>query len=35
MPAEPKRTVKLPHNIIMENRKKLMITGVSEVDSFD
>ena len=22
MPAEPKRTVKLPHNIIMENRKK-------------
>ena len=32
---EEKRTVKLPHNIIMENRKKVMITGVSQVDSFD
>lgn len=32
---EEKRTVKLPHNIIMENRKKVMITGISQVDSFD
>ncbi len=33
--AEEKRTIKLPHNIVLENRKALMITGVSEVDSFD
>ena len=32
---EEKRAVKLPHNIIMEDRKSLMITGVSDVDSFD
>ena len=30
-----KRTIKLPHNIVMEDRKSLMITGVSDVDSFD
>ena len=34
MPEE-KRTIKLPHNIVMEDRKTLMITGVSDVDSFD
>ncbi|MBQ2676344.1 MAG: sporulation protein YabP [Clostridia bacterium] len=33
--SEEKRTVKLPHNLIMENRAKLNITGVSQVDSFD
>ncbi len=32
---EEKRTAKLPNNIIMENRKKVMISGVSRVDSFD
>ena len=29
------KTIKMPHNIVMEGRKKLMITGVTEVDSFD
>ena len=33
--TEEKRSVKLPHNVIMEDRKSLMITGVSDVDSFD
>ena len=33
--AEEKRTVKMPHNVILEDRKSLMITGVSDVDSFD
>ena len=33
--GEEKRTVKLPHNICMEERAKLMISGVREVDSFD
>ena len=32
---EEKRAVKLPHNIILEDRKTLMVTGVSDVDSFD
>ena len=32
---EEKRGIKLPHNIVMEDRKTLMITGVSDVDSFD
>ena len=33
--AEEKRSIKLPHNLVMEDRKTLMITGVSDVDSFD
>lgn len=33
--ADDKRTVKMPHNVILEDRKTLMITGVSDVDSFD
>lgn len=33
--AEEKKAAKLPHNIIMENRKKLRISGVEDVDSFD
>ena len=34
MPDE-KRPAKLPHNLILEDRKSLMVTGVSDVDSFD
>lgn len=33
--AEEKRTIKLPHNVILEDRKSLTVTGVSDVDSFD
>ncbi|MDR1892028.1 MAG: sporulation protein YabP [Oscillospiraceae bacterium] len=33
--TEEKRSIKLPHNLVMEDRKTLMITGVSDVDSFD
>lgn len=33
--VDEKRTVKLPHSLILENRKSLTITGVSDVDSFD
>lgn len=29
------KTVKMPHSLILENRKKLTATGVSNVDSFD
>lgn len=32
---EDKRTVKLPHNIILEDRKNLTVTGVIDIDSFD
>lgn len=32
---DDKRVVKSPHNLILEDRKALMITGVSDVDSFD
>ena len=32
---EEKRTVKLPHNIIMENCKDLTVTGVTDIDRFD
>lgn len=30
-----KNTVKIPHCVSMEDREKLFITGVSDVDSFD
>lgn len=33
--AEEKKTVKAPHNLILENRRSLTATGVSNVDSFD
>ena len=33
--VDEKRTVKLPHSLILENRKSLTVTGVSDVDSFD
>lgn len=32
---EKENIAKLPHNIIMENRKLLTISGVDDVDSFD
>lgn len=32
---EERNPVKLPHNVILEDRKKLMVSGVSDVDSFD
>ena len=33
--AEEKKTAKLPHTLILENRKALTVSGVSDVDSFD
>lgn len=33
--AEDKRMVNRTHNIIMENRKTLSVSGVSDVDRFD
>ena len=33
--VEGKSTVRGPHNIIMENRETLNVSGVNEVDSFD
>jgi len=30
-----KKAIKMPHNVIMENREKLNISGVNDVDSFD
>lgn len=32
---EEKKTIKLPHNVILEERKNLTVSGVSDVDSFD
>lgn len=34
MPEE-NRVLKMHHNIIMENRKSLTVTGVMDIDSFD
>lgn len=33
--AEEKRIIKLPHNLILEDRHSLNVSGVSDVDSFD
>lgn len=33
--TEEKRSIKAPHNVILEDRKRLTVTGVSDVDSFD
>jgi sporulation protein YabP len=33
--AEEQKAVKAPHNLILENRRSLTATGVSNVDSFD
>ncbi len=27
--------IKMPHNVVMEDRRKIALTGVSDVDSFD
>lgn len=32
---EEKKTVQLPHNIMLEDRHMLTVSGVSDVDSFD
>lgn len=34
MPEE-KKTVQVPHNIMLEDRHMLTVSGVSDVDSFD
>lgn len=33
--AEEKKILKTQHNIIMENRRSLSISGVMDIDSFD
>ena len=33
--TDDKKTVKMPHSLILENRSSLTATGVSNVDSFD
>ena len=33
--AEEKKMLKMQHNIIMESRRSLTITGVMDIDSFD
>ena len=33
--TEDIKLIKTPHNVIMENRSKVMITGVRDVDTFD
>lgn len=35
MITDDKAINKLPHNIIMEDRKKLSVSGVSDIESFD
>ena len=33
--AEEKKILKMQHNVIMESRRNLTITGVMDIDSFD
>lgn len=33
--TDEKNIQKLPHNIIMEDRKRLSVSGVTDIDSFD
>ena len=35
MPEEKKNTKALPHNVILEGRKTLSISGVQDIDRFD
>lgn len=35
MANEEKNTLKKPHNLIMEDRRLLTVSGVSDIDSFD
>lgn len=32
---DKKSNIKMPHNLILEDRKSLSVSGVSDVDSFD
>ncbi len=33
--ADEKRTSAMPHNLVLEDRRMLTVSGVSDVDSFD
>ncbi len=33
--TDDKKVIKLPHSVIMEDRKKLSISGVTDIESFD
>lgn len=33
--AEEKKVINVPHNLILEDRRLLTVSGVSDVDSFD
>ena len=35
MPMQETKTMKTPHNLILEGRRKLSLSGISDVDSFD
>ncbi len=35
MIPEEKNIPKMPHNIIMEDRKKMSVSGVTDIESFD
>ena len=33
--AEEKKMSRMPHNVILEDRSKLSVSGISDVDSYD
>ena len=33
--AEERKTTSMPHNLVLEDRRMLTVSGVSDVDSFD
>ena len=33
--AEDKKVIRVPHNLILEDRKHLTVSGVSDIDSFN
>lgn len=35
MMAEEKKMMKIPHNVILEDRRVLTVSGVTDIDSFD